>query len=140
VLQCLRSECAAAVFCLLQVAALEELLGFLAGVGPFRGLSRELLTSLAVYVRPVRVGQGELLAVAGDKANTLLIIQVSLLFSRQAAVYYRYFFWQSSGILARLSKPQPYFTKYPRGNGATCSHTHPTTLSLSRGAVTRSCR
>jgi CRP-like cAMP-binding protein len=64
---------------LLQVAALEDLLGFLSGVGPFKGLSRELLTSLAVYVRPVRVGQGELLAVAGDKTNALIIIQVSWL-------------------------------------------------------------
>jgi hypothetical protein len=58
----------------------------LAGVGPFKGLSRELLTSLAVYVRPVRVGQGELLAVAGDKANALLIIQVSSLFGRHTAL------------------------------------------------------
>jgi hypothetical protein len=31
----------------LQVAALEELLGFLAGVGPFKGLSRELLTAVS---------------------------------------------------------------------------------------------
>jgi hypothetical protein len=50
------------------------------------------------------------------------------------------FFWKSSATLARLSKPQTYFKKYPRGNGATCSHTHHTTLSLLRGAVTRSCR
>ncbi|WIA39242.1 hypothetical protein OEZ86_005365 [Tetradesmus obliquus] len=59
----------------LQVAALEELLGFLGGVAPLRGLSREALTSLALYARPLRVGVGELLAVAGDKVNALLIIQ-----------------------------------------------------------------
>ena len=56
------------------------------------------------------------------------------------SIFFFFFFWQSSVTLARLSKPQPYFKNYPRGNGATCSHTHPTTLSPLRGAVTRSCR
>jgi hypothetical protein len=68
--------CCCCYYKLLQVSALEELLSFLGGVAPFRSLSRELLTSLAVYVRPLRVGQGELLAVAGDKATALMIVQV----------------------------------------------------------------
>lgn len=59
-----------------QVSALEDLLGFLSGLAPFKSLSRELLTALAVFVRPMQLGQGQLLAVAGSKVEGLIIIQV----------------------------------------------------------------
>ncbi|KAF8064564.1 hypothetical protein HT031_003364 [Scenedesmus sp. PABB004] len=57
------------------VAALEELLTFLGGVAPFAGLPREALTALAVFARPLRVGAGALLAAAGERADSLIIIQ-----------------------------------------------------------------
>jgi hypothetical protein len=59
-----------------QVAALEELLGFLSSLPAFRGLSRELLTSLAVFIRPLSAQPGQVLAYAGQPADALVIIQV----------------------------------------------------------------
>ena len=52
-------------------------MGFLSRVGPFSGLSRGDLTSLAVFVRPVLVGPGQPITVAGQKAEALMIVQVS---------------------------------------------------------------
>lgn len=68
----------------MQVAALENLLGFLSDLAPFKSLSRELLTTLAVFVRPVQLGQGQLLAVAGDKVEGLIIVQVGLALSQMS--------------------------------------------------------
>jgi hypothetical protein len=63
---------------LLQVSALEELLGFLSSLPAFSGLSRELLTSLAVFIRPLSAQPGQVLAVAGQPADALVIIQVGV--------------------------------------------------------------
>lgn len=60
----------------LQVAALEELLGFLSSHPTFSGLSRELLTSLAVFIQPISAQPGQVLAMAGQPADALVIIQV----------------------------------------------------------------
>jgi len=59
-----------------QVSALEELLAFLSSLPAFGNLSRELLTSLAVFSKPVTAHPGQVLAVAGQPADTLIIIQV----------------------------------------------------------------
>ena len=64
---------------LLQVAALEDLLSFLYSLAPFQPLTRELLTTLAVFVKPVQLGPGELLTIAGDKVEGLIIIQVAII-------------------------------------------------------------
>jgi hypothetical protein len=61
----------------LQISALETLLEFLAGCRPFAGLSRDQLTSLAVFARPSRVVGGQLLALQGELVNSLVIVQVS---------------------------------------------------------------
>lgn len=60
----------------IQVSALEELLCFLASLPVFRGLSREVLTSLAVFMRPLDAQPGQVLALGGQAADALLIIQV----------------------------------------------------------------
>eukprot|EP00775_Hariotina_reticulata_P005930 gene5930-6170_t len=72
---CVRRSCYDATVRAVQVAALECLLGFLSGVGPFTGLSRGDLTSLAVFVRPLVVGAGQPITVAGQKADALMILQ-----------------------------------------------------------------
>jgi hypothetical protein len=61
----------------MQVSALEELLGFLGSLPVFRGLRREVLTSLAVFMRPLDAQPGQVLALAGQAADALLIVQVS---------------------------------------------------------------
>jgi hypothetical protein len=58
------------------VSALEELLGFLSSLPAFSGLSREALTSLAVFVKPLTAQPGQVLALAGQPADALVIIQV----------------------------------------------------------------
>jgi hypothetical protein len=59
-----------------QVSALEELLGFLSSLPALSGLSREALTSLAVFVKPLSAQPGQVLALAGQPADALVIIQV----------------------------------------------------------------
>lgn len=63
---------------LLQISALKDLLDFLSGLPPFQSLGRDLLTTLAVFVRPVQLSQGQLLTIAGDKVEGLIVIQVGL--------------------------------------------------------------
>lgn len=58
------------------MAALEELLGFLGSLPAFSGLGREALTALAVFIRPLHAQPGQVLAVAGQPADALVIIQV----------------------------------------------------------------
>lgn len=58
------------------MSALEELLGFLSSLPAFSSLSREVLTSLAVFIKPVATQAGQVLAVAGQPADSLVIIQV----------------------------------------------------------------
>lgn len=60
----------------LLVAELEALLAFLASCEPLAGLSRELLTALAVLARPVRAAAGELVAAAGAPVEALALVQV----------------------------------------------------------------
>jgi CRP-like cAMP-binding protein len=59
----------------LHVAALEELLGFLGSLPPFAGLPRELLTSLAVFARPLAAQPGQRVAAAGAAADALIVLQ-----------------------------------------------------------------
>ena len=59
-----------------QVSALEDLLAFLSSLPAFSTLTRELLTSLAVFIKPVTVQPGTVLAVAGQATDALVIIQV----------------------------------------------------------------
>ena len=61
----------------LQVAALEGLLGFLGSVPAFAGLSRDQLTSLAVFCRPVKAAAGQVLAGQGEVVEALLVVQAS---------------------------------------------------------------
>ena len=42
----------------------------------FAGLSREALTALAVFMRPTAAQPGQVLAVVGQPADALVIIQV----------------------------------------------------------------
>jgi hypothetical protein len=59
------------------VSALEDLLGFLSSLPAFHALSREALTSLAVFIKPASVTPGQVLAVAGQATDALIVIQVS---------------------------------------------------------------
>ena len=58
------------------MSALEELLGFLSSLPAFSGLSREALTSLSVFVKPLTAQPGQVLALASQPADALVIIQV----------------------------------------------------------------
>lgn len=59
-----------------QLSALEQLLESVGSLPAFSALSREMLTSLVVFMKPVTAQPGQVLAAAGQLADTLIILQV----------------------------------------------------------------
>ncbi|KAA6419574.1 MAG: hypothetical protein FRX49_10499 [Trebouxia sp. A1-2] len=59
----------------LQQQQLEDLVGLLHGVLPFAGLTREQLTSLAIFVRPVEVPKDQVIVKQGDPADAFYLIK-----------------------------------------------------------------
>ncbi|DBA77663.1 TPA: hypothetical protein ACH3X1_009459 [Trebouxia sp. C0004] len=59
----------------LQQQQLEDLVGLLHGVQPFAGLSREQLTSLAIFVRPIKVPKDQVIVKQGDALDTFYLIK-----------------------------------------------------------------
>ena len=62
----------------LQQQQLEDLVGLLHGVHPFAGLSREQLTSLAIFVRPVEVPKDHVIVKQGDAVDAFYLIKSGL--------------------------------------------------------------
>ena len=59
----------------LQQQQLEDLVGLLHGVQPFAGLTREQLTSLAIFVRPVKVPKDQVIVKQGDTVDAFYLIK-----------------------------------------------------------------
>ncbi|KAL0037225.1 hypothetical protein WJX79_007052 [Trebouxia sp. C0005] len=59
----------------LQQQQLEDLVGLLHGVLPFAGLTREQLTSLAIFVRPVEVPKDQVIVKQGDPVDAFYLIK-----------------------------------------------------------------
>ena len=66
----------------LQQQQLEDLVGLLHGVLPFAGLTREQLTSLAIFVRPVEVPKDQVIVKQGDPADAFYLIKSGLCYCR----------------------------------------------------------
>ena len=59
----------------LQQQQLEDLVGLLHRVQPFAGLTREQLTSLAIFVRPLEVPKDQVVVKQGDTVDAFYLIK-----------------------------------------------------------------
>ena len=59
----------------MQQQQLEDLVGLLHGVQPFAGLTREQVTSLAIFVRPLEVPKDQVIVKQGDAVDAFYLIK-----------------------------------------------------------------
>ncbi len=62
----------------LQQQQLEDLVALLRGAQPFAGFTREQLTSLAIFVRPVEVPKDQVIVKQGDAVDAFYLIKSGL--------------------------------------------------------------
>ena len=74
----------------LQQQQLEDLVGLLHRVQPFAGFTREQLTSLAIFVRPLEVPKDQVIVKQGDAVDAFYLIKSGLGCCRASLMQYQH--------------------------------------------------